>query len=185
MVPTVKSCCCAWGVILRYLPRSLLILDIRVRLILLHLIIALTSDHHVCVTRLHLDSFRVDALLLLLLLATCATVRLLGRHVESGAIHIHLHRLSPLQPGILSWDYLTQRVLALFGLLESCHVDALRWSILITSGAPARHWNVRDRRVLTVALILERIIVLVDSAHRLSVLGLLHEAAVVVAVSGI
>ena len=175
-----------WGVVftLCYPFRSLLIfLYIRVRL---YLMVALTSDHHFIVAlRLHLNSFRVDALLLFLLLGTFATVRLLGRHVDSEPVLIQLHRLSSLQRDILSWDYLTQRVLALLVLLKRCHVDTLRWSILITSGAPAGHWNVRDRCVFTVALILEHIIVLVALTRGLSMLGLLHEASIVVAVRGI
>lgn len=149
--------------------------------------VALTSDHHFIGTRHHLNSFRIDALLLFLLLGTFATVRLLRLHFYSEPILIQLHRLSSLQCDILSWDYLTQRVLALLGLLECCHVDTLRWSILIISGAPARHWNVRDRRVFTIALILEHkhIIVLVALMRGLSTLCLLHKASIVVAVRGI
>ena len=59
--------------------------------------VALTCDHHFIVAlRLYLNSFRVDALLLFLLLGTFATVRLLGRHVDSEPILIQLHRLSSL-----------------------------------------------------------------------------------------
>ena len=86
-----------WGVdvTLCYPFRSLLIfLYIRVRL---YLMVALTCDHHFIVAlRLHLNSFRVDALLFCLLLGTFATVCLLGRHVDSEPILIQLHRLSSL-----------------------------------------------------------------------------------------